>query len=146
MTSFKHTIHIDRTPAQVWAFMMDFSKASRWRDHVRDMRILTDGPLRVGTELQVTFQLPDRVHTARCEVCAFETARRFALRTVSRKATGTFEYLLAPDGAGTMVTFSCDLRPHGLMWLLAPMMVRTNRERFAQQLPNLKREVEQTAA
>ena len=28
------------------------------------------------------------------------------------------------------------------MWLLVPMMVRTNRERFAQHLPNLKRAVE----
>lgn len=142
MTSFRHTIHIDRSPAHVWAFMMDFSKASLWRNHVRDMRVLTDGPLRVGTELQITFDLPGRVRTVRCEVCAFETARRFVLRSSSKKATGTFEYQLVPDGTGTAVTFSCDLRPHGVMWLLAPLMIRTNRERFAQQLPNLKREVE----
>lgn len=142
MTSFTQTAHINRTPAQVWAFMMDFSNASRWRNHVRDMRILTDGPLRVGTELQVTFGLPGRVHTARCVVCAFETARRFGLRSSSKKATVTFEYVLAPEGGGTLITFSCDLRPHGLMWLLVPTMIRANRERFAHQLPNLKREVE----
>ena len=145
MTSFKHTIHIERTPAQVWAFMMDFSKAALWRSHVREMRVVTDGPLRAGTELQITFDLPGRVRTARCEVCAFETARRFCVRSISKKATGTFEYLLVPDRSGTTLTFSCDLRPHGLMWLLAPMMVRTNRARFAHQLPALKREIEQTA-
>lgn len=145
MTSFRYVIHIDRSPAHVWAFMMDFSKAPLWRPHVRDMRILTDGPLRVGTELQITFELPGRVRTVRCEVCAFETARRFSLRNASKKAMGTFEYVLAPESNGTQVTFSCDLRPYGVMWLLAPLMVRTNRARFAQYLPNLKREVERAA-
>ena len=143
MRSFRYTIHIDRSPAQIWAFMMDFSNASRWRTNVREIRILTDGPLRAGTELQVTLGVPGRgVHAARCEVIAFETARRFGLRSVGKKATATFEYLLVPDGGGTDVTFTCDLKPHGLMWLLVPMMIRTNRERFARQLPNLKREVE----
>ena len=93
----------------------------------------------------MTFDLPGRVRTARCEVCGFETARRFCLRSSSKKATGTFEYLLVPDRGGTSVTLSCDLRPHGLMWLLAPVMVKTNRQRFAQHLPNLKREVERSA-
>lgn len=142
MQSFKHTLHIDRSPAQVWAFMMDFDKAPLWRTHVRELRIMTDGPLRVGTELRITFNLPDGVRSARCEVWAFETARRFGLRSSTRKATGTFEYLLTPESGGTRVTFSCDLRPHGLMWLLVPAMIRANRARFAQQLPALKREVE----
>jgi hypothetical protein len=31
------------------------------------------------------------------------------------------------------------------MWLLAPMMFRANRERFASQLANLKREAERAA-
>ena len=145
MQSFRHTIHIDRSPAQVWAFMMDFSNAPRWRPHVREMRIMTDGPLRVGTELQISFDLPGRVHTARCEVWAFETARRFGVRSTTRKATVSYEYSLAPQNGGTLVTFSCDLRPLGVMWLLVPMMIRTNRSRFAQQLPNLKREVERGA-
>ena len=145
MRSFKYAIHIARSPAQVWAYMMDFAKAPRWRSHVREMRIMTDGPLRAGTELQITFELPGRVHTARCEVWAFETARRFGVRSATRKATGSYEYLLTPENGGTLVTFTCDLRPNGLMWLLAPMMIRTNRARFAQQLSNLKREVERGA-
>ena len=38
MRSFIQTIHIDRSPAQVWAYMMDFEKAPRWRNLVCDMR------------------------------------------------------------------------------------------------------------
>ena len=143
MRSFRQSLRIERSPAQVWAYMMDFSNSPRWRTHVRDARILTDGPLRTGTELQFTLDTPGRVRTVRCEVWAFETARRFGLRHRGRKVTGTFEYILSPEGTGTLVTFSCHLRPRGVMWLLLPMMIRTNRERYATQLPNLKREVEQ---
>jgi hypothetical protein len=142
MRSFRQTVRIERSPAQVWAFMMDFSTAPRWRTLVREVRVLTDGPLRVGTELQMIFELPGRVRSARADVWAFETARRFGVRHVTQKVTCTFEYTLAPEGTGTIVTFSCDLRPHGVMWLLLPMMIRANRARYAQQLTNLKREVE----
>lgn len=142
MRSFSYTTRIDRSPAHVWACMMDFNKAPRWRDRVREFRILTDGPLRVGTELQVVFDDADRLRTARCHVWAFETARRFGLRNVEEHLTALFEYTLEPEGTGTRVTFTCDLRPHGVMWLLLPLMIRGNRARYAQQLSRLKQEVE----
>ena len=145
MQSFQYRIHIDRSPAHVWVYMIDFARAPRWRTHVREVRVLTDGPLRPGTELQFTFDGPGRVWTARCEVWAFETARRFGLRNTEDNATATFEYALVPDGGGTMVTFTCDLRPHGLMWLLLPIMIRGNRARYAPQLLKLKQEVEREA-
>lgn len=146
MRSFRYTIHIDRSPAQVWAYMMDFTKAPRWRNRVREVKVLSDGPLRPGTELQITFDSSGRSRTARCNVLAFETARRFGLRNIEPKVTGTFEYTLTPEGNGTAVTFSCDIRPHGVMWLLLPLMIRSNRARYAQQLPNLKKEVERVDA
>jgi hypothetical protein len=142
MRSFIQTVTIDRSPAQVWAFMMDFDKASLWRNHVRDMRIVTDGPLRAGSEVEIGFDLPGGRRTARCEVWVFETARRFGLRTTSKQLTATFEYVLAPAGAGTAVTYTCDIRPRGVMWLLLPMMMRANAERYAGQLARLKRAIE----
>ena len=145
MRSFRYTIHIDRSPAHVWAFMLDFSKAPLWHNLVREVKILTDGPIRPGTELQITFDVLGRVRTARCDVSAFETARCFGLRNIEENVTARFEYALAPDGTGTLVAFTCDLRPHGLMWLLLPLMIRGNRARYAQHLPKLKQEVERAA-
>ena len=145
MRSFRYTARIGRSPAHVWAYMMDFSRTPRWHDRVREVRILTDGPVRAGTELQIVYDVPDRLRTARCEVWAFETARRFGVRNTERNLTAIFEYTLVPDGPGTLVTFTCDLRPHGVMWLLLPLMIRSNRARYAQQLPRLKQEVEGNA-
>ena len=142
MTSYRYTIHIDRSPEQVWAYMMDFSKAPRWRNLVREVEVLTPGPLRVGSELKITFDVLGKVRKAISEVWALEPERRFGVRNTEQNVSGIFEYTLVPDPTGVTVTFTCDIQPHGWMWLLLPLLVRGNRMRYREQLPNLKHEVE----
>ena len=142
MRSYRYTIHIERSPEQVWAYMMDFSKAPRWRNLVRQIDVLTPGPLRAGSELRITFDVQGKVRTAVSEVWVFEAPSRFGVRNTEQNVTGVFEYTLAPDAAGTTVTFTCDVQPHGWMWLLLPWLIKGNRMRYTEQLPRLKQEVE----
>jgi uncharacterized protein YndB with AHSA1/START domain len=142
MRSFTYTIHIDRSPEQVWNYMMDFSQASRWRNLVRQVDVITNGPLRVGSELLVTFDVMGKVRRAVSEVWALEPARRFGVKNTEQRVTGLFEYTLAAERNGTRVTFTCDIRPHSYMWLLLPLLLRGNRRRYTQQLANLKKEME----
>jgi hypothetical protein len=143
MRSFTYAIHINRAPEQVWAYMMDFDKAPRWRNLVRTIEPVTPGPLAVGSKLKVTIDLLGTIRTATSEIWAYEYARRFGVRNTEQRVTGTFQYELEPDEAGTRVTFTCDVRPHGPMWLLLPWLLRGNRRRYREQLPNLKSELEQ---
>ena len=142
MRSFTYTIHIDRSPEQVWTYMMDFSQAPRWRNLVRQVDVLTPGPVQLGSELRVTYDIMGKTRTAISEVRAFEPARRFAVSNTEQNVTGLFDYTLEPDPTGTTVRFSCDITPHGWMWLFLPLMLKSNRMRYTQQLPNLKKEVE----
>jgi len=146
MRSYTYKIHIDRSPEQVWAYMMDFSKASRWRNLVREVEVLTPGPLRVGSELKITFDVQGKVRKAISEVWALEPARRFGVRNTEQNVTGNFEYTLVPDATGVTVTFTCDIQPHGWMWLLMPWLLKGNRTRYREQLPRLKDEVEKGSA
>ena len=146
MRSFTYATHIERAPEQVWAYMMDFSQAPRWRTLVRSIEVLTPGPLRVGSELRVMFDIMGKVRTATSVIWAFEPARRFGVRNTEQNVTGVFEYTLRPDRGGTAVTFSCDVRPHGFMWLLLPWLLKGNRIRYVEQLPNLKKELEARSA
>ena len=142
MRSFTYTIHIDRSPEKVWTYMMDFSQAPRWRNLVREIEVLTPGPLRVGSELKITFDVQGRQKQALSEVWALEPARRFGVRNTEQNVTGVFEYHLEPDGRGTRVSFTCSIQPRGYMWLLLPWLLKGNRQRYTEQLPNLKQEVE----
>ena len=58
---------------------------------------------------------------------------------------GTFEYVLEPTPRGTRVTFTCDVRPYGWMWLLLPLLIRSNRARYRDQLSTLERPMQQPA-
>jgi uncharacterized protein YndB with AHSA1/START domain len=146
MRSFTYATHINRPPEEVWTYMMDFSNAPRWRNLVRTVDVVTPGPLRVGTELKVTFDVMGKTRQTISEVWAFEPVRRFGVRNTEQNVTGVFEYTLTPDARGTAVRFTCDIQLHGWMWLLLPFMLRSNRMRYAQQLPTLKQELERAAA
>ena len=146
MRSFTYTVHIERSPERVWDYMMDFSNAPRWRNLVRRVEVVTPGPVRIGSELLVTYDLMAKVKQAVSEVWAFEPGRRFGVRNTESHVTGVFEYTLTPESAGTRVTFTCDIEPRSYMWLLLPLLIRGNRMRYTQQLPNLKKEVEAVTA
>jgi hypothetical protein len=64
--------------------------------------------------------------------------RRFATTERSRAATGSFEFLLTPRGAGTQVEIGMRLRPRGVMWLLQPLMRRMSTQ-FLAKLPDYVR-------
>jgi len=139
MRTFTYTEHIDRTPADVFAFMMDFSQASRWRNLVRHMEVVGGGPPREGAQLRITFDVNGQTHEAVSTLWAYDPPRRFGQRNTSNGITGTFEYRLEPSGPGTTVTFTADVRPHGFMWLVFPFLLRQHRARYRDQLSNLKR-------
>ena len=52
-------------------------------------------------------------------------------------------YTLEPQGAGTLVRLTCDILPHGVMWLVLPFLIRGNRMRYRDQLASLKRAIEE---
>ena len=144
MRTFTYTEHIDRSPDAVFAFIMDFSKASRWRNLVRSIEVVGGGPPREGSQLAVTFDTGGHSRTVVSTIWAYDPPRRLGQRNTEGGITGTFEYRLAPDAAGTTVTFSADVRPHGLMWLVFPLLLRGHRARYRDQLANLKRAMRET--
>ena len=144
MRSFTYDIYIERPPQVVWDVMMDFSRAHRWRNLVRTVEIVTPGPLRAGSEMAITFDVMGKVKRISSEVWAFEAPVRFGARNTEQNVTGIFEYRLRPELTGTRISFSCDVRPHGFMWLLLPLMLMSNRQRYADQLTRLKEEVERS--
>ena len=143
MRAFTYTEHIDRDPQAVFDFMMDFSNASRWRNLVRRIDVVTAGPLRVGSELLVSLDLQGRTTQMPSQVWAFEPPRRYGVRNTSNNVTGTFEYRLDPEPGGTHVQFTCDVRPHGWMWLTLPLLISNSRLRYRDQFSRLKRVIEE---
>jgi len=143
MRAFNYTIHIDQTPSDVFAFMMDFSKSSRWRNLVRRIDVVTPGPLRVGSQLLITMDVLGSVKQLSSEVWAYDPPRRYGVRNTVNNVTGVFEYQLGTDNGGTLLRFTCTIRPHGWMWLALPLLILESRVRYRAQLSNFKQALDQ---
>ena len=143
MRSFRFSQHMDRSAEEIFAFMMDFRTASRWRNMVRRMEVVGAGPVREGSKILMTMDVMGKAVQLEAEVWRYEPPRRFGMRNTRQGITGIFEYVLEPDGTGTKVTFTCDIRPHGLMWLTLPLLIPGNRNRYHGQLAALQRAMEQ---
>jgi hypothetical protein len=144
MRSFTYTQHINRPQAEVFAYMMDYSQASRWRNMVRRMEIVGGGPPREGSEILVTLDVLGKTVQLVSELWLYDPPRRFGQRNTRAGVSAIFEYILEPARKGTTVTYTCDVKPHGLRWLLLPLYVRANRLRYSKQLVSLKRAIEGT--
>jgi len=146
MRTFTYVEQIDRPPDEVFAFMMDFTKASRWRNLVRRVEIVGGGPPREGAQVQVTFDVQGQTKQVISTMWVYAPPRRVGYRNTDVGITGTFEYNLEPRDRGTRVIFSADVRPHGVMWLVFPFLLRQHRARYRDQLANLKRAIEEPAS
>ncbi len=142
MRTFSYTQHIDRPREDVFAFMMDVTHASRWRNMVRRIELVGEGPIRAGSQLLVTMDVLGKTHQVVSELWAYDPPQRFGQRNTASGFTATFEFTLEPDATGTTVTYTCDVRPQGVRWLLLPLVIRAHRNRFRDQLSNLKRAIE----
>jgi len=143
MRSFRFSHHIDRPAEEIFAFMMDFRTASRWRNMVRRMEVTGGGPIREGSKILMTMDVMGKVVQLETGVWRYEPPHRFGMRNTRQGVTGIFEYVLEPDASGTKVTFTCDIRHHGLMWLTLPLLIPGNRNRYRDQLAALKRAMDQ---
>ena len=50
MHVLRYSQHIERPQEEVFAFMMDFRTAPRWRNMVRTIEVIGGGPVRQGSK------------------------------------------------------------------------------------------------
>jgi uncharacterized protein YndB with AHSA1/START domain len=143
MRLFQHTIWIARRPEDVFDFFVDFSQASRWRQYVRSMERIDEGPVREGSRLHVTMDAMGEPYTFDLEVLACERPTRWRHRTHETDFNGFVQYLFEPEQDGTRVTMTMEVTPRGLYgWLALPLMLIRRERPYAEQLPHLKRALE----
>lgn len=140
----RHTIVIGRPREAVFDFFLDLSQASRWRQFVESMQLVTDEPIRAGSRIRTTIGLFGDQSTFDLEVLALERPALWRHRTFESDFTGHVEYRFEPDAAGTRVTFTIQAKPKGLYgWLAMPMMWLQRGKPHQEQLPQLKRVLEE---
>jgi len=144
MRLVRRTTWISRRPEEVFDFFVDFSQASRWRQYVRTMEPLDDGPLRQGSHIHVTMDIGGGPYTFDLEVLALERPSRWRHRSDEKDFFGYVEYRFEAEEAGTRVTMLVEAEPVGLYgWLGIPLVWLGRNRAYTEQLPRLKRALEE---
>ncbi len=146
MIEFSVTTEIDRSPADVFAYVTDPSKLASWQRNTVSVTQEGDGPLGVGTRLHEVHRGPGgKELESVVEVAEYEPDRLFALRMVEGPLPLDARVEIEPAGRGTLLTFSGSGKAGGAIRLAGPLVTRTLKRQFARHCENLKQVLESGA-
>ena len=146
MTTITQSVTVDRPVAEVWDFISNWENTTRWSRGVLEARQTSDGPLRVGSTLQTVVRAFGRRRTAEYLVTEYEPNRAFGFEANSGPMTSRARFSVEPEGAGTRLTASGEAEVKGFYKLLEPILVRTLERHSQDDLANVKRVLESSAA
>jgi len=147
MPTISQSTTIARPPEEVFAYLDDLAAHTEWQDGVESVKVLTEGPTKVGTEVEESRKVGNRQVQMRWRVTAHEPPRRSAFETIeSKMVKPSGVIVVAPSGEGSDVTFEMDPKPQGIGKLLSPFITRDIRKTVAGDLERLKRRLEGNSA
>lgn len=121
MVSYKSSVSISRPVEEVFRYLVEPAKQALWSGV--PMKPLTEGPMRDGSRLEVTFGMGPLKAVVGLEVVSVEPSTRMAFRTFSGPIHWTGEYRLAPAAeGGTELSQEGTLEFTGLWRLLSPIV------------------------
>jgi carbon monoxide dehydrogenase subunit G len=141
MPNAEHVTTIDRTPAEVFAFLSNAENDPQWRSGVLDIaRVSGDGG--TGTRYRQGVKGPmGRRIPADVEITESSPNQLHAFRATEGPVRPEGRYELSPSNGGTRVRFALAAEVRGLKKLMAPMVQRTM-EREVAGLERLKQVLE----
>jgi uncharacterized protein YndB with AHSA1/START domain len=97
---------IEAPADRVWAVVADVEAQPRWMTDMKAVRLLTPGPVGVGTRAEADVRIAGIGVTDPVTITEFDPPRRFAIRHEGAfKGTGVIELTPGADGRSTIVTW-----------------------------------------
>jgi carbon monoxide dehydrogenase subunit G len=134
--TLEDSIHVARSPEVVYSVVRDLERAPEWQESLESVNV------EAGTEVR---RFGGRRTEASFFVLEDDPPRRFAIRSDGGPAEARAEFDLEPDGDGTRVVFTVDLRLRGAARLAAGVVKASAQRELRADLERLKELVERDA-
>ncbi len=116
----QRTVETDATPAAVFAYLSDFTTTTEWDPGtVRTTLVSGDGG--VGTKYHNLSKFMGRETELTYEVVEHQPDSLFVLRGENKSVVARDTMEIAPNGAGSRVTYTADFDFKGLGKFVAPL-------------------------
>ena len=138
MISIEKSFHINKPPADVFAFMSDFANDAKWQADLVSSRKTSDGPIGVGTTGQIVQKVMGQEMKNEIEVTAYEPPKRFAAKTTSGPVSFEFTTTYEDMGGGTHLTMKLTGEAKGFFKVAEGMLQKEVEKTFERDFAKLK--------
>ena len=142
MAHSQASIEIKRPAEDVFAYAADVGHFPEWSSEAIEAQQISEGPLRVGTQIRAVGKFLGRRVEQTVEITAYEPSTRFAFKSVSgpfkSELSVTFESI---DGS-TKVTEAVDVESGGFFGVADPLFARMLGRQFDTNLHTMRDLVE----
>jgi WS/DGAT/MGAT family acyltransferase len=136
----ENSVDIDREPAEVFTHCADPTHELGWNPQLRAVEQLTGGPLGAGTRFRMTFG--HGAGDSTLTYTRFDPPRAWAAHSTSPRLDVHAEGDVVPVGSGSRLVVRTDLRPHGPLRPLAPLLRRYMHSAWNRNLAVIKAQLE----
>jgi hypothetical protein len=144
MPAVESTIHINRTPQDIFAFVSDYERDPRWRSEVVEMSYQSPGPTDIGRLALEKSKVFGRWLETLTEVTEYEPNTKIVSRSISGPTPVISYRFVTPDGTGTRFTYrlEVDISKEWFFRLLRPVVVPLYKKTIESYLKRLKQILE----
>ncbi len=142
MKQIEVRVWIDRPADEVYDYVVDTDRWPEWRSDVVGGELLTEGPIRVGTQARGIGKILGRTFTIDVEVTALEPGVRFGYRPIKGPLKTSNLYTFETQAGGTLVVLTDDIGLNGIFKVFLPVMPALVRSGYRKNLAGLKAALE----
>ena len=148
MAQLTHTIDVERSPEESFAYVTDPRRFPEWQQGVVAGRIEGDGPHRRGDICVTTRRIGFGERAVTSEVTHVDAPRAWGVRGVDGPIRATVDVTVSPldDGRRSRVQIELEFAGRGIGKLLVPIAVRGARKEMPANLRRLKERLENQAS
>jgi len=122
MTRLQERIDTALPIDETFAYVADFANSQEWDPGVETAERIDEGPVAVGARYRLGVRLGGRVAPMDYEITVYEPPQRVVLVGSGSGVSATDDIRFAPNGTGTTVDYTADIRLGGLLRLAQPFL------------------------
>ena len=122
MARYKASVDTARPPAQVFAYLSDFTTAAEWDPGTVQSERLGEGPIREGTEFRLVAVFLGRKTTLTYRIVEYQPPHAVTFRGENSTVVSLDRITFEPSDAGTRIVYDAELTLKGPLKLADPLL------------------------
>lgn len=136
------TVTIRQTPEKVFSYLTDLEKLPQWTPF-KNVKLLTGGPLNVGSRFTQTVEIIGRNIESEVEVMEYNAPTLLVLKSISGPVNFVQHFTLTPAEEGTQLKVDMEGEPTGLLKAAQPLLKPAVEKQLHNQVHKLKELLDQ---